>query len=270
MAYREFSLEVMTHRGTDLTDPAGWTYKKLVEQLKRRPIPTDFSTNDQREYARFLAATELKQIILDPNNTVHIRFNHGARAGSIAKVTNQGEFYGDQKDKWTGKNITYRYGSKINVAWDDGKTWTFDLSRNVNSDLVKKSGGKHHDLLINYKGPTKKQFEKKPREVLPPAVNPDAYGRIIEVGHWVMDNRFRIGRVQRISDKGTMWIKFVAQNLGPNQKSKPYVEQFGRSSLEVLILELPEGFEVTSTIMDNDVTDFEIVPTFRFGYPGHD
>ena len=268
MVVKEISLEVMTQRGNDLTDPSGWSYRKIFEQKKRKPVLSDFSQYDQDEYARFCAAKSLKETILDPSNVVYIRFNHGARAGSIAKVVNPEAFYGDQKDKWTGNSVTFKYGAKIQVAWDDGKVWVFDLTRNVDKDVIKKAGGKHHDLLFNYEGPTVREFEKKARVKLPPAQNPDAYGRIIEVGHWVMDNRFRIGQVRRISDKGTMWIKFVAQNLGPNQKSKTYEEQFGRSSVEVLILELPEGFETTSAIMDNDVTDFEIVPTFRFGYIG--
>lgn len=267
MTVKEISLEVMTQRGTDIFDPGYWTYRNLLDKLKRKPVLADFPTHDQERYAEFEAAVALKAMVLDPRNSFHIRFNHGARAGSIAKIVKPADMYGDQKDKWTGKNITFKYGAKILVEWDDGKTWVFDLARNVDKDVIKKSGGKHHDLLINYTGPTTKQFEKKARVVLPPAQNPDAYGRIIEIGHWVMDNRFRIGRVQRISEKGTMWIKFVAQAMGTWQ-SKTYVEQFGRSSSEVLILELPEGFEVTSTIMDNDVTDFEIVPTFRFGYPG--
>lgn len=140
MTVKEISLEVMTQRGTDILDPSHWTYKKLLEQLKRKPVLSDFPAYEQDRHAEMQAAVALKAIVLDPRNTFHIRFNHGARTGSIAKIVNPVELYGDQTDQWNRKSITYKYGAKIQVEWDDGKTWVFDLARNVDKDVIKKSG----------------------------------------------------------------------------------------------------------------------------------
>lgn len=265
MSHTVRSFSILTNRGSNIMDPDNYSYKALISAGKKSPSITDFHHHDQRSYNQFLDLKMLKALLVDPANTVHIQFNHGARKGSIARLLNPTELFGpDGNSSYNRGCVQVKHGSELKVQWDDGKTWSCKLNPSIDTRKITKD--EFHMFLINYEGPTVREFEKKARVKLPPAQNPDAYGRIIEVGHWVMDNRFRIGRVKRISEKGTMWIKFVAQNLG-DFKSKPYEEQFGRSSTEVLILELPEGFEVTSTIMDNDVTDFEIVPTFRFGYP---
>src|SRR3546814_253626 len=98
MTVNEISLEVITQRGTDILDPGHWIYKKLLEQLKRKPVLSDFPAYDQERYAEFEAAVALKAMVLDPRNTFHIRFNHGARAGSIAKIVQPADMYGDQTD----------------------------------------------------------------------------------------------------------------------------------------------------------------------------
>lgn len=267
MGHVEFGLEVLTKTGTNILDPEYYSHKTLKAKLGRGPKLEDFTNYEQQAHQEYLKASELKQKLMDPFAVVHIRFNHGARAGSIARVKNPQAIYRTSSTgHYARSGIYIDHNCKVDVEWDDGKTWSFKLDRHIDSTVIKNAAGKHHDFLFGYDGPTAKAFEKKERVVLPAAENPDAYGRILKVGHWIMDQRFRIGRIERISDKGTMWIKFVQQSLGARQHTKTYVEQFGRSSTEVLIMELPEGFEVTTAIMDNDIRDFIVTPTFRFGY----
>lgn len=272
MGHVEFSLDVLNKTGTNILEPGHYSYKTLKDKLGRPPKLEEFSNWDRSSHQDFLTASELQQKLQDPQAVVHIRFNHGARAGSIARVVNPAAIYRSPTTPgyYSRSGIYVDSECKLEVMWDDGKTWSFKLYRHLDSNVIKNYGGKHHDFLFGYDGPTTKAFEKKERVVLPAAENPDAYGRIIRVDDWVMDRRFRIGQVNRISDKGTMWIKFIQQSLGDGRHSKTYVEQFGRSSTEILILELPEGFETTAAIMDNDITDFVITPTFRFGYAADD
>ncbi len=120
-----------------------------------------------------------------------------------------------------------------------------------------------HTLLVGYEGPTVFCFEKKPRVKEDAPELHDNYGRVIEVGDWVMNDKFRIGKVTRISSKGTLWIEMLSMKSGRYQNESK-LQQFGRSSIELLRVDLPEGFEVTATIMDKDVTGLDIVPTFTY------
>ena len=264
---REFSLDVLERSGNNAMNPQDYSFKQFKDKHGRDPKLTELSSYQLEQHQVYLNFVELATILMDPATVVYIRLNHGARQGSIARVVNATSMITKRTSGYVYNGCQFQIASnlKVELEWDDKKTWKFDLDRSMDSRHLPK-GAKRHDLLIDYVGPTVREFEKKERVILPPAENPDAYGRIIKVDDWVMDQRFRIGRVTRISDKGTMWIKFISQNLGQRHATKTYVEQFGRSSTEILILELPEGFETTALIMDNDVRDFEITPTFRFDY----
>lgn len=271
MGHVEVSLKLFDERGLNILSPEYYSYRTIKEKKGRLPVLEDFSSYDCEAYQIFLNKVELCKKLSEPGASVYIRFNHGARAGSIAKVLNPQDIFKQTASQYTNLHgPRYDFDAKVEVQWDDGKKWSFKFDRHIDSKVVADNGGKHHDFLFDYDGPTTRAFEKKARVELPPAVVHDAYGRVIKVGDWVMDKMFRIGQIQRISGKGTMWIKFLQQSLGRNYKTKAYVEQFGRSSSEVVILEVPEGFETTAVIMDNDISDFVITPTFRFGFSADD
>jgi hypothetical protein len=263
MNNKEYSLKILTKTGSNILDPDYFGYKSLERKLGRAPILTDFDRFSLNSYAEYQAMNELKAILTDPTNTIHIRFNHGARAGSIARVSNPADIFRSDTTGYRG-SVMLDWDCKLEVVWDDKKTWKFKFTRHIDAKVV--GEGKHHDFLINYAGPSVKSFEKKERVELPPAYVEDAYGREIRVGTWVLDNRFKLGRIERISHAGTLWIDFLQQSLGSKYAVKGHVQQFGRSSRELLVMELPDGFETTAIIMDKDIRDFVITPTFRFGY----
>lgn len=248
-----YSTEILTKSGSDILDPDNYTFKKLKERLGRDPVLSDFDGYYQQQYAHFLKLDELLRLFESGRTDLHIKLNNGARRGSIAKITSPPKVarssYGAHID----------YGSPITVAWDNGKTWTFAFYTNV----MNCPEGQHHSILINYTEPTVYCFEKNNRPALPITVLKDNYGRILEVGHWVMDATFKIGRISRISPKGTIWIDVLQQRAGKYIRKSSTV-QFGKPPSELLRIDLPEGFEVTATIMDKDITGLDIIPTFTY------
>jgi hypothetical protein len=243
------SLKILSTSGANIMDPGNLTYLHMLKQLGRPPVLADFSHWHQNEYACFVASAKLLMILMDESIDLHIRFNNGARKGSIAKMVTRPSMgkYGIQPQ------------TLIEVEWDNGKKWSFDFTRAV----YHSGNDRHHELIVGYDGPTVYCFEKKPKVVEPTPVLLDNYGRQIELGHWVMDGQFKIGKVARISPKGTLWIDMLEQNSG-KYKMKASQQQFGRSTTELLRIDLPEGFEVTATILDKDVTGLDIIPTFTY------
>ena len=248
-----YSLKILASSGANIMDPFNSINNHMAKKLGRPPVLADFSMWHQDEYARFVASAKLLMILMDESTELYVRFNNGARKGSIAKMVSRPKI--GKPPHQSGIHSQ----SAIDVEWDNGKKWSFDFTRAV----YHSGNNDHHDVLVGYTGPTVYCFEKKPRVVEPTPILLDNYGRQIELGHWVMDEKFKIGKVVRISPKGTLWIDMLEQISG-KYKMKASQQQFGRSTTELLRIDLPEGFEVTATILDKDVTGLNIIPTFTY------
>lgn len=253
---QRYSFGRFRNRGTNILNQEHYIYKGLKDRIGRKPVLADFQAYHQDEYARYLEYVEVLDILLDPANELYVQLNNGARKGSIARVTKLPVTASSS----SSSGMQLHYDCEMELTWDDGKTWSFKMRRNFDNA---NTDADQHALLVGYEGPTIMAFEKKPRPKLDAPELLDNYGRVIEVGHWVMNDQFRIGKVTRISAAGTLWIDMLSMKSG-KYENKVANEQFGRSSTELLRVDLPEGFEVTAVLMDKDVTGLDIVPTFTY------
>lgn len=252
---REFSFELFTQRGANHLNPSSHTFQHYKMKLGRDPRLSDYSQWHIDEIGRYQKYSEFIAII-QSGADLYVMFNSGARKGSIARIIDGPLITRSQySDGWRLEG-----NSMVTVEWANGKTHSFNAGRNA----FYSKAGEYHSILAEYDGDPVYNFEKKAREIKPIPVLRDNYGRVIEVGHWVMDDKFKIGKVSRISSAGTLWIDMLEQKAGRYGISKACTEQFGRSTNELLRIDLPEGFEVTATIMDKDVTGLDIIPTFTY------
>lgn len=252
---REFSFHLFTKRGANHFDPKSRVYQHYRDKLRREPQLSDLSQwhltemTDYAKYAEFITA-------LQSGEDLYVMFNSGARKGSIAKIISGPKIVTSQySDGWRLEG-----NSEVVVEWANGKTHSFNAGRNA----FYSKDGEYHSILADYDGDPVYNFEKKARVAQPIPVLKDNYGRVVEVGHWVMDKDFKIGKVSRISPAGTLWIDMLEQTAGRYGKVKAHTQQFGRHTSELLRVDLPEGFEVTATIMDKDITGLDIIPTFTY------
>lgn len=249
----EYNIGILTNRGTNIMDPDYYGYKGLKGRLGRNPVLSDFDAYAQRSYGQYLRTAEIYTLFESKRTDLYLKLNNGARRGSIARIV---DFPSVSHSSY---NSNISHGAEMTLEWDDGRKWTFAFYTN----LANTHKDYHHILMVGYAGPTVYCFEKNKKVALPIPELKDNYGRPLEVGHWVMDATFKIGRISRISPKGTVWIDMLQQRAGKYIRNSSTI-QFGKSTSELLRIDLPEGFEVTATIMDKDVTGLDIIPTFSY------
>lgn len=251
---REYNFSLFTKCGNNILNPDNWVNKSYKTKLGRAPSLNDFDAHNVRQHEQFLRNEEFMAIVRDPSRTLYVKFVNGARKGSIAKIIEMPVIVSSAFGGYKAA-----HDSDMKVQWDCGKEWSFKLQRNVEATEFKDQ----HLLLVDYEGPTEYVFEKKPRPKLEAPVLYDNYGKVIEVGDWVMDSSFKIGKVSRISSAGTLWIDMLSMKSG-KYANEVTTQQFGRNTSELLKMELPEGFEMTAVLMDKDVNCLDIVPTFTY------
>jgi hypothetical protein len=249
------SLQILTQNGTNHLSESSFSYRQYVSHHGRPPTFADLPSHQQNDYNDMLRYNEFIDQ-LKSRNDLYIVLNSSARKGSIARIVDISGMVIDYQHR-----IIIGFDSEMTIAWDDGKVSSFKINSHLDNAYRDKS---YHEVLFGYRGPTVYKFTKTKRVAEPIPVQYDRYGNELSVGTWIMDQSFHIGKITRISPKGTLWIDYVAQKLGPNYQRKVVTERFGRNTYELLKLELPEGFEVFSTIMDRDVTNMNIIPTFRY------
>lgn len=234
------SFSVFNKSCTNYMDPGNW---KWAGGFNRTSVSApDINKLDKRE----LQATQdwnrredLKDM-LENGRAKYVKINHGARKGTIAKV--------EDFDR-------VNYESFMHAGKTDRITLTFDDGKSVKmkfvSLFINLKDDECAELLPNYVGKTVDVFTKTKREAEVPLDIFDAFGKKLEVGDWVMSSRFDIGKIKRVSAKGTMWINFIGQ------------EGRGNAALDVRCsdpdtfakLIVPDEFESVSQIVDYEMGD---------------
>lgn len=248
------SFIAIEERGEDILNPKSYFYKAYSSGLNKKDLTLDdFPPHWVAEYENHLLHTKLVQALRDPSVKIYVKLNHGARAGSIALLTNRHQVL---MDNYGG----FDYKGYAELLWDSGKKWKFKTCRSVNN---LKGGELYHDFLIGYEGPTVEKFTKSTKEAQPLPVLIDCNGRRLEIGDWVMESQFKLGKITRISQAGTFWIQFTKTKSGPPVYLNTPV-QYGRNPSEVMKIDPPEGFDAIAMFMDNDLSTIDIIPSFQY------
>lgn len=195
------NFSVFNKSATNYMDPHNWKWtggygnpqhtKPDINKLDKRELE---STN------AFNARESLKTILQD-GRAKYIKINHGARKGTIAVV--------EDFDRVDYKGFMYAGKTdRITLTFDNGKS----VKMKFVSLFINLKDDQCAELLPNYFGKTVDMFTKTKREAEVPLDIFDAFGKKLEVGDWVMSSRFDIGKIKRVSAKGTMWINFIGQD----------------------------------------------------------
>lgn len=150
---------------------------------------------------------------LEEGGKVFIKIKTGARKGTIGRL----DIKPEDIDTWT--ECKTGYGETLRTTIKEWRI-VFDDRDNVikvgfGSACTFKWPG---DLITDYDGPTVFCYEKKEKPKAEPVKMYDHFGVPLEVGQTVlfmhgkgqvsnMENR--IGTIQRISDKGTIWVETI-------------------------------------------------------------
>lgn len=139
-------------------------------------------------------ALKLKQLI-DDKGTVYVVLLDGARRGSIGRLSYIG------------------YTMRRQIEFFGHSAFTFNVEIDGREDL--KLGSGQFSWLEGYNGPTSWKFTRKEK---PEAVKIlDKAGTELKVGDTVVvsrDDDLVVGRLERRSDKGTVWIRQIIMRTG--------------------------------------------------------
>lgn len=258
MNVTSYCLGSLGNRGVNQMEPNNHTYKNLQRTLGRKPTYSDLPPYAKGLQDSFDNYNQMTDLLRNDHMELYIKLNSGARAGSIAKVTKRPAF---NSHSWNNVPIL-EGGASMELTWDDGKVWSFKIWRNL-SEVMEEN----HTIMVGYEGPTSYIFTKGARPVADIPTMYDAYGNEIGANSWVMDERFRVGKIVRVSSAGTMWVDFIGQkirnSLGQDSVTKPSRSRCGSNSI-FLKVDPPEEFEAFAMIMDRDVSCIDIIPTFNY------
>ena len=249
---QKLSLYAIRSPGANYLAPSEDYAKKFYTQNKRYPTIADLTGYMVDKQKSFNSFDELRRQ-LDSGTNLYIQLNDGARKGSIARIVKQTDM--ESTSAYGG----FKHNATMTIAWDDGKQWEFSVFRACEGGdwRAKKPESEYHDILVDYKGPTKYCFVKNKRE---PEIVPDIFdhrGNQIKIGGWIMDDVFRFGKVVRINAAGSVWANFVAQPLpGSNYMQVVRLnERVGRLD-KIRCINVDESIDSTATLVDYDFSNF--------------
>lgn len=253
------SFSVFKHHGENIMNPNEHAYKWLANKLGRWPTLEEFPDFQQHKYRIWneqqLIRTLAKQG-LTFSQDLYVRINHGSRAGSIAKAINLDVMFIYDRQY---QNI--HHSNRVTLEFDCGKQ--FEIKGT--SFFEKLEDNECADLLVGYTGKTVNKFTKKPRVEEPPAEIFDAHGCQLNIGDWVMNNKFRPGKIIRISAKGSMWINYLALGIDRYWAKQAAINVREGIPNDFLKIKTPEEMDTMAQIMDYDLTSFKLDYNVEFG-----
>lgn len=232
------SFSIFNKSSTNYMDPGNWKWTGGFRGTASKPDINKLNKRELESTQNWNERESMTKLLYNDSIVKYIRINHGARKGSIARVY-------DFKQVKISTYMSSHSPDRITLTFDDGKTVKMKFVSLFN-DL---KDGECAELLLNYTGRTADLFTKNKREAEVPLDIFDAFGKKLEVGDWVMSSRFDIGKIKRVSAKGTMWINFIGQ------------EGRGKAALDVRCSDpdtfakiiVPEEFESVSQIVDYEM-----------------
>lgn len=254
-----YSFSAFKHHGENIMDPNGHTYKWKANMIGKAPSLKDFASHQQLQYSRWIEQQTIKKLakdVLTSEQDLYVRINHGSRAGSIAKaITLDAMFIYDRP------HTHIHHGNRVVFEFDCGKHFEIkgvSLYDKLEDDQCA-------ELLVGYTGKTINKFTKNPRVEEGPADIFDAHGCQLNVGDWVMNNKFRPGKIIRISAKGSMWINYLALGIDKYWAKNTAMNVREGIPSDFLKIKTPEEMDTMAQIMDYDLAGFKLGYNVEFG-----